>query len=421
MKNVEFIRRRKILMDELIENSFALLASGEAMHKTWDQFHKFIPNRHFYYLTGLQRENFFLFLAKDADNYFEYIFIEEPSEFATKWLGSRLTKKEVTEISGIVEKNILYVQDFKDFIANKILTDSRQALLGSTPKNLYLDLFRYKKMRKPMSFVYFKEIVENYPELIINDLNVIISNNRRIKSMDEIEEIKQAIAYTKTGIESILRNAGPKVNERQLEALFEYAIKMAGSEGVAFDTIVASGENATILHYVENNQEVKKGSLVLLDLGAMSNLYAGDISRTFPVDGKFTNRQKQFYQLVLEVNKATIAKVKPGLFVSELNAFAKESLAEGMIKLGLIKEKSDVDKYYYHNVSHYLGLDVHDTGTYQEPLAPGAVITVEPGIYIAEEGIGIRIEDNVLVTKNGYENLSKDIIKEVADIEAFMN
>ncbi len=420
MKNDEFKQRRQVLIDQLEENSFALLASGEAMHKTLDEFHKYVPNRHFYYLTGLMRENFFLFLAKSQDKYLEYIFIEEASDYANKWLGRRLTKVEVSEYSGIDEANIFYIEQFRDFIANKVLTDSRAAILSPTPTSLYLDLFRYKKMRKPMSFTYFQEIVENYPELNIKDLNNLISNQRRIKSKSEVDSIRKAIGYTRVGIESILKNAGPGVNERHLEALFEYAVKMEGSIGVAFDTIVASGKNGTILHYRENDQEIKDGDLVLLDLGAASSLYSADISRTFPANGKFTDRQKQFYQMVLDVNKATIAKVKPGIYVKELNEFAKDMLAEGMVKLGMIENKSEIDKYYYHGVSHYLGLDVHDTGTYSEPLTPGTVITVEPGIYVEEENIGIRIEDDVLVTKNGHENLSKDIIKEIAEIEEYM-
>lgn len=420
MDNKEYMLRRKILMDELMDNSFALLASGEAMHKTWDQFHKYIPNRHFYYLTGLERENFFLFMAKDQDNYLEYIFIEEASDYTNKWLGKRLTKKEVETISGIQESNIFFVQDFLTFISNRIMTDSRAALLSKTPTNLYLDLFRYKKMKKPISFAYFSEILENYPELMIKDLNNLISNYRRFKSKSEVNEIKKAIEYTRLGVEAILKSAKPGINEGRLEALFEYTIKSAGSLGPSFDTIVASGENATILHYVENNQVIEASNLVLLDLGALSNLYAADISRTFPISGKFNDLQKALYQMVLDVNKATIEKVKPGIYVKELNEFAKDKLAEGMINLGYIKEKSEIDKYYYHSVSHYLGLDVHDTGTYMEPLAPGAVVTVEPGIYVAEAKIGIRIEDDVLVTKNGHENLSKDIIKEIEDIEAFM-
>lgn len=421
MAHNRFLERRKKLTDKLQDNSFALLASGQTMHRTFDAFFKFCPNRHFFYLTGLKRENFYLFLAKNQNEYLEYIFIEEPSDYATKWLGSRLTKKEVKEISGIEEKNILYIEEFKNFIGDKIMADSRQAILKTIPVYIYLDLFRYKKMNKPISFTYFHDVIENYPELVIKDANQIISDLRRVKSEEEVKQVRQAIKYTQEGIESILKNAKPGMNERQLDALFEYQIRMAGSNGLAFDTIVASGKNATILHYVENNQVIDNGNLVLLDLGALSSLYAGDISRTFPANGKFTDRQKQFYQLVLDVNKATIKRIKPGIYVKELNEFAKDMLAEGMINLKMIKEKDDISKYYYHSVSHYLGLDVHDVGTYMKPIEPGVILTVEPGIYIEEEGIGIRIEDDVLVTENGYENLSKDIIKEIKDIEDFMS
>ncbi|MDD3129469.1 MAG: Xaa-Pro aminopeptidase [Candidatus Izemoplasmatales bacterium] len=420
MNSNEFIERRKILIDELLDNSFALLASGEAMHKTWDQFHKYIPNRNFFYLTGLMRENFVLFLAKDDSQIHEYIFIEEASDYANKWLGKRLTKEEVAEISGIDINNILYVQEFRNFIASRVLTDSRASLLSKVPENLYLDMFRYRKMKKPVSFNFFSEIIDNYPELYIKDLGGLISDMRRIKTKAEVLEIQKAIDYTQKGIEAIWKNAKPGINEAQLEALFEYTIKVEGSKGVSFDTIVASGKNGTVLHYVENDQKIEDNSLVLLDLGALSNLYAGDISRTFPVNGKFTERQSEFYQMVLDVNKKTIEMIKPGVYVKELNDFARDMLAEGMIRLGKIKEKSEISKYYYHNVSHYLGLDVHDVGTYSQPLSPGAVITVEPGIYIEEEAIGIRIEDDVLVTSKGHENLSKNIIKEIKDIEDFM-
>ncbi|MFA6647756.1 MAG: M24 family metallopeptidase, partial [Candidatus Izemoplasmatales bacterium] len=329
-------------------------------------------------------------------------------------------KQEVSEISGIDINNILYVQEFRNFIASRVLTDSRASLLSKVPENLYLDMFRYRKMKKPVSFNFFSEIIDNYTELYIKDLGGLISDMRRIKTKAEVLEIQKAIDYTQKGIEAIWKNAKPGINEAQLEALFEYTIKVEGSKGVSFDTIVASGKNGTVLHYVENDQKIEDNSLVLLDLGALSNLYAGDISRTFPVNGKFTERQSEFYQMVLDVNKKTIEMIKPGVYVKELNDFARDMLAEGMIRLGKIKEKSEISKYYYHNVSHYLGLDVHDVGTYSQPLSPGAVITVEPGIYIEEEAIGIRIEDDVLVTSKGHENLSKNIIKEIKDIEDFM-
>ncbi len=210
------------------------------------------------------------------------------------------------------------------------------------------------------------------------------------------------------------------MNERELESLFEYTIKNVGSKGTSFGTISASGKHATVLHYEDNNGVIEDGTLILNDLGALSNEYAADITRTYPANGVFTDRQKQFYELVLHVNKTIITMVKPGVTFAELNAKANDLLAKGMMDLGKIKESSELKKYYYHSIGHYLGLDVHDVGINSKPLEPGVIITVEPGIYVEEEAIGIRIEDNVLVTKDGYCNLSEAIIKEVADIEHFM-
>ncbi len=421
MKKSIFIKRRKALSKKLTDQSFVLFASGQAKHKSLDQNFKYFPNRNFYFLTGLKRENFILLLARNKLANLEYIFIEEPSDFAAKWLGKRMTKAEVSEVSGINEKHIHYLKDFDEFLGNKFLLDSRNLLLDKVPKYIYLDMFRTKYMKKPISLEFFGKVLENYPELTIEDINKIVSDIRRVKSISEVEEIKKAIEYTKKGIYSILDYAKPKINERELEATFEYNIKLAGSSGMAFDTIVASGKNATVLHYTENDQIINDNELVLLDLGAYSNEYPGDISRTFPINGKFTKKQKQYYQMVLDVNKETIKQVKPGIYVKELNDFAKDKLAEGLIKLNIIKDKSEISKYYYHGVSHYLGLDVHDVGTYSKKIEPGVVLTVEPGIYIEEEKIGIRIEDDILVTEDGYENLSKDIIKEIDDIEEYMN
>jgi Xaa-Pro aminopeptidase len=417
----EYVNRRHWLCETLEDQSFALFSAGEAKHKSLDQNFKYFPERNFFYLTGLTREKFILLLAKNKGALIDYIFIEEPSEYADKWLGKRMTKEEVSKISGIDVKRVLYLKDFDDFINGRLMTDSRQLLLKKVPQILYLDMYRAQAMTKPISFNTFGRLVDQYPELHLKNINDLVAKLRRKKSQLEVDEIKKAIQYTKAGIYGIFDYAKSGVNERELEAVFDYHIKLAGSSGRSFDTIVASGKNATVLHYVDNNSKIKNNQLVLLDLGALSNQYAADISRTFPVNGKFTKRQAELYQMVLDVNKETIKRVKPGIYVKELNDFAKDALAEGMIKLGKIKEKSEITKYYYHGVSHYLGLDVHDVGTYSKKIMPGVVLTVEPGVYIEEEGIGIRIEDNVLVTEDGHENLSQDIIKEIEDIEAYFN
>jgi len=419
MRNIDFIKRRTAFSQGMKDESFALFHSGKAPYKSKDQNYPFTINRNFFYLTGLKRENFYLLLLKNKEKHFEFLFIEEPSDYATKWLGSRLTKEEASEISGIANENILYLADFDSFVANKILMDSRVALT-KLPKHLYLDLFRQYIMEQPASLVVFKKVIDTYPELKIKDATTILDDLRRIKTEVEAEEIRKAIGYTNSGIQAMMKAVHPGMNERELESLFEFSVKNSGSKGISFNTIAASGKNATVLHYEDNNCLIQDGNLVLTDLGALSNEYAADITRTYPANGKFSERQKQFYQLVLNVNETIITSIKPGVMLSELNALATDMLAEGMIKLGKIKEKSEISKYYYHGIGHFLGLDVHDVGTYTKPLEPGVVITVEPGIYVSEEGIGIRIEDNVLVTETGRENLSKQIIKEIDEIEAFM-
>jgi Xaa-Pro aminopeptidase len=312
------------------------------------------------------------------------------------------------------------VEQLASFVFNQVLSGSRKAVARS-PKQIYLDLYRHKPYAIPASLSKIDALLKSYPEISILSINEQIDLLRMYKDDFEISETKRAIGFSKIGIESILKTATPGINERAIVAQYEFALKSAGSEGNSFNPIVASGANATTLHYEENNQNALDGSLVLLDMGALAGPYASDISRTFPVNGHFSARQKQLYELVLSVNKACIEFVKPGLMMAELNQHAKDLLAEGALKIGLIDKLEDIGLYYYHNVSHYLGLDVHDVGTYLVPLQPGVILTIEPGIYIEAEGIGIRIEDNVLVTENGRENLSVSIIKEVKDIEKFMS
>lgn len=419
MNQSDLIQNRSKLIEQLPVGSFAVLFSGEAPHKSADALYPYTANRNFYYLTGCDRENFILVLVKGKVFSGCYLFIEEASDYATKWIGRRLTKEEVVEKSGLPIENIRFVEEFSKFVTGAVLSDSRPALIEK-PSAIYLDLYRYKPYAKPDALVRAESILESYPELDIRAINPLIESLRTFKSASEVDQIRQALAYSKIGLESVWTIGKPGVNERQIEAFYEYSIKMAGSKGPSFDSIVASGAHATTLHYTDNNDTIKEGDMVLLDMGALSGLYASDISRTFPANGHFTARQRQIYDIVLGANKATIDFIKPGIMWAEVNAFARNYLAEACVKIGLISSKEEITKYYYHNVSHYLGLDVHDVGSYKIPLAPGMVMTVEPGLYIEEEGIGIRIEDNVLVTEQGCENLSVAILKEADDIEAFI-
>ena len=415
-----FIKNRREFAEQMEDRSFAVFFSGEAMHKSADQYFPYEANRNFFYLTGLSRPNYILVLVKSKASILEFLFIEEATDYSEKWLGHRYSKEEAAVISGFDVKTIFFLDRFEAFIANAILSDSRKNLV-KVPQNLYLDLYRHQVKIKPISLQKLDFVLANYPEICVQNANQILDQQRMIKADDEITEIEKAIKFTQVGLEAVWKQAVPGKNERELDALFEYASKSAGSNGVSFHTIAASGGNATTLHYEENNCIISDDNLVLMDLGCLSGPYASDITRTFPILGKFSDRQKAIYSLVLDVNKKCIAFVKPGIMMDDLNAYAKKLLAEGAKRIGIIENEAEIDNVYYHSVSHYLGLDVHDVGTYLEPLKPGIVLTIEPGLYIAKEHIGIRIEDNVLVTETGSRNLSHNIIKEIADLEKFMS
>jgi Xaa-Pro aminopeptidase len=265
-----------------------------------------------------------------------------------------------------------------------------------------------------------ESVQKNYPAMKIMNAHKFMCELRMIKADFEIEEMKKAVNLTKMGLEAVMNNLKAGEIEYTAEAEFLYTIRKNGADTNAFDTIAASGGNAVILHYVENDNIMEDGNLILMDLGAQYKQYASDITRTYPINGKFSDRQKTIYNIVLKANEEVIKMMKPGVPFADLNKKSTEVLTEGLLEIGLIKEAKEISKYYYHGVSHFLGLDVHDIGFRDAVLEPGMVFTVEPGLYIAEENIGIRIEDDILITQDGYVNLSKDIIKSVEDIEAFM-
>ncbi len=406
-----FSNNRKKVIDTLEDNSRLVLFSGSAPQRSADQPYNYTANRNFYYLTGIERENFILLISKRNGKVKETLFIEEINPDVEKWIGIRMRKEEAQEISGI--EKIDYVNNFKDFFNRTLLMNSYE--------NLYLDLEKRGWDALDNDGVRFaKEVKERYPYLAIKNVFTKIAQLRMIKSQEEIEKMSKAVEITNEGIKNILKNMKPGMKEYEMEAYFDFTIKSLGAQAHAFTTIAASGENAVILHYIENRKPVAENELVLFDLGAEYDNYCADISRTFPASGKFTDRQKQIYNIVLKALEETTKAVKPGLPFEELNKIAKNVLIEGCKEIGLIKEDSEINKYYYHGVSHYLGLDTHDVGARSTNLAPGMVITVEPGLYIAEEKIGIRIEDDVLVTEDGHRNLSQDIIRTVEEIEEFM-
>lgn len=408
-----YVENRNRLYEKLEDGSLLVLFAGKAPQKSADESYPFVPNRNFYYVTGIDEPNIIFIALKLNKKVEEYLFIEKSDPILEKWVGKTISKEEAEEVSRI--KNILFIEQFESLLTRTILTNQLT--------NVYLDLERRELdtvTTKSQQFA--AKLQTNYPFLQIKNVYPEICALRVLKTPEEIEEIKKAIAITYEGIKNVMSHAKAGMKEYQLEAYFDFSLKLNGVKHYAFPTIVAAGKNGTVLHYEKNNATIEEGSLVLLDLGAQYHYYNADISYTFPVNGKFTEKQKTFYNIVLKALRETTELIKPGVPFTKLNEHTKKILAEECMNVGLIKEESEISNYYYHGVSHFLGLDTHDVGDYKDMvLQPGMVITVEPGLYIEEEGIGIRIEDDVLVTEEGHEVLSKDIFRSVEEIEEFMN
>ncbi|MGS0530173.1 aminopeptidase P family protein [Bacillus mycoides] len=412
MKSTFFAQNRVRLVNTLPDESITILFAGQAPHMSADAHYKFVPNRNFYYLTGIDEPNVIFMLKKFGNSVEETLFIEKSDPVMEKWDGKTVSKEDAEQISGI--KKVVYIESFEKTMANTLFTEN--------VKHLYLDLERREwKGTETKTLAFAKYVREQYPHVLIGNVYPHICELRVFKTEEEIEIIKEAIAVTKEGIYNVLKHAKADVMEYELEAHFDFTLKSSGIKHHAFNTILASGKNATVLHYEDNDAQIQNGDLVLLDLGAQKDYYNADISYTFPASGTFSSRQKQIYNIVLKALKETTELIKPGLKFTALNEHTKKVLAEECKAIGLIQEDEELSKYYYHGVSHFLGLDTHDVGTYKDRvLEEGMVITIEPGLYIEEESIGIRIEDDILITKDGYENLSKDIIRTVEEIEEFM-
>ncbi|GAA0788221.1 aminopeptidase P family protein [Hathewaya limosa] len=410
--NKEFFQRnRKKLLEKIQDNSFVVLFQEDAPYKSADYKYPFVQNRNFYYITGYPRENAVYMLFKQGNSITEKLFIERQDPVMARWYGERLTVEEAQELTGM--ENVEYLDQFEDNFGRII------SRVGA--ENLYLDLERQEfgiRITKTQDFA--SEILRRYPYLKLHHIGDEIGRLRAVKSEEEIAITKRAIEITKEGIYNMWAHAKPGMMEYEIEAYFEYSLVKNGSKFRAFNNIVAAGHNSTVLHYDANTCRANDGDVVLLDLGAQYQLYNGDLSRTFPVNGKFTSRQKEVYNGVLAAQKAVEAAVKPGATWNDIENVARKELANACKGLGIIKEDSELSKYYFHSIGHYLGLDTHDIGDYNAKLEPGMIITNEPGLYIPEENIGVRIEDDLLVTEDGCVNLAKDVIKEADDVENFM-
>ena len=402
---------RQKLFDDMKSGDMAVFFAGKAPASSADSLYPFRTDKNFYYMTGLKREEFILLMTKTEQKEQETLFILKPDYDMEKWVGRYLTVDQVKTLSGV--DDVQFLSGFENHFGRLVYSCDFE--------RLHMDLARVHGDRSGLAAHDFaSKVSAEYPQLQIKDLHKFMRGYRVIKNNDEIKQIRKAIELTKVGLERVMSTLKPGDHEYVPAAEFAYSIMKRGADGNAFETIAASGGNATVLHYIENDDVMKDGDLILLDLGAQYEEYASDITRTYPINGKFTARQAEIYNLVLKARNEVVGIMKPGIHFSELQKTASKVLEEGLKDLGLVDEKRPLGKYYYHGVSHPLGLDTHDLGTRDSLLEPGMIFTVEPGLYIAEENIGIRIEDDVLITEEGNEVLSKDILRTVEEIEAFM-
>lgn len=411
MSNEVFIRRRAMIAERMKDDSVLFMFAGQPVQRTEDQDYHFAPNRNFYYMTGLEEATTVLMISKVSGKVTHTLFVPRPDPYQEKYFGKMKDVDAYQELTGVDEAYYLDKMDWnvERFISRNPVND------------LYMDFTkRNVDYTVSMENAYCRRLVDSFPYLRVRNIRQEICNMRRFKDATEIANMRKAIEITGKGIEAILRNLKEGVWEYQLQAHFEFALKYYGAMGNAFYPIIAGGKNSVYLHYEDNNQQLHNGDLLLLDLGAEYNYYAADISRTFPVGGHFSERQAYYYQAVLDAQNAVIDFLKPGVPVDETVDVVNEVLADYALRDGLIKEKSEIVKYFSHGVSHYIGLDTHDVGD-RNLLQPGMVVSMEPGIYIPEEGIGIRIEDDALITETGCEVLSADLApKTIEEIEKFL-
>jgi Xaa-Pro aminopeptidase len=410
-------------MSKLKPGSMAVFTSNDILPTNADGSMGFKQNSDLLYLSGIDQEDTLLIVFPDAkDNKFkEILFIKETSELIAIWEGAKFTKQQAIEISGI--ETVYWAHEFEKILKTIIYQCEYIYLNQNEHTRRYIDT----ETQENRLMKWFKE---KYPLHKFERSAPIMHNIRSIKNEIEVQLIKKACDITEKGFRRLLQFIKPGVHEFEVEAELIHEFLRNKSKGFAYGPIIASGKNSCVLHYVENNKLCNDGDIILLDVAAEYANYASDLTRVLPVNGKYTNRQKEVYNSVLHVMKDAIKMLVPGNTFENYNKAVGDLMTEELLKLKLIT-KADVDKqnpswpaykkYFMHGTSHFLGLDVHDVGFFYEPMQEGNVFTCEPGIYIPEENIGIRLENNILVTKNGPVDLMKSIPLEAEEIEHLMN
>jgi len=405
-----FKDNRRNLALRLDDDSMAMLFAAEPMVRNGDQHHPWRQDSNFFYLTGLEQPGMVLLVFPEKNGvHQEVLFIPPVDPLKEKWEGKLLRVEEAQKLSGI--KQVLTIDLFLPQFYR--MQDKKNQLFTEVNS-----IFPDQPLTKAHQLL--ADFRMRLPGLMIRKLAPLLLPFRSKKQPIEIDRIRHSLEIINTGLRSAASKIKAEVMEYQIEAELAYQYLYHGCSRVGFDTIVAGGQNACTLHYIENSAALKDGDLVLIDTGGEYGLYSGDITRVFPVSGKFTKRQAHCYNAVLEVNQQMIRQVRAHLSWKEILEISARVQGEVYKKYGFIKDVKDYLKVGYHRIGHNLGLDVHDVQNLEWPLKAGAVITIEPGIYLPDEGIGIRIEDDVLLLEGGNEVLSKEIPKTIKDIEALM-
>lgn len=401
----------------------AIFNSNDIMPTNADGTMAFRQNNDLFYLSGVDQEESILVIFPDAPNnrFKEVLFLKETNEEIAIWEGEKLTKEKAFEVSGI--ESVYWIQDFekvlKSFIyeAENIYLNDNEHLRQSNKVQTRDDRFR-------------DWMHETYPLHEYMRVAPIMQYIRSIKEQEELDLMQKACDITAKSIDRILKFIKPGVMEYEIQAELMHEFLMNRSRGFAYEPIIASGFNACVLHYIQNNQECKDGDLLLMDVGAEYANYASDLSRTIPVNGRFTARQRAVYNSVYSVMKDAMDLLKPGITLADYHFKVGELMTEQLLELGLITidevknqnpEWPAYKKYFMHGTSHYIGLDVHDVGSWYQPIEENMVFTVEPGIYIREENMGIRLENDIVIKKEGYHDLMVSIPLTADEIEDAMN
>ena len=419
-----YIKNRAKFTAQMKPKSVAVFNSNDIYPISADSSMPFQQHRDILYLSGVDQEDSILVLCPDApfEHLREMLFLKETSAHIAVWEGEKLTKERAFEVSGI--KSVYWLPEF-DKILNEVMTYS---------ENMYINTnehYRASVETETREARFVKSWKDKYPAHQVAKSNPILQRLRSVKDKIELDLIQNACDITEKGFRRVLSFVKPEVTEYEIEAEFIHEFIRNRSKGIAYTPIIASGNNANVLHYIENNQPCKAGDLILLDVCAEYANYSSDMTRTIPVSGRFNDRQKAVYNAVLNVKNEATKLLVPGTLWKEYHIEVGKIMTSELLGLGLI-DKADVQnenpdwpaykKYFMHGTSHHMGLDTHDYGLLYEPMQPNMVFTVEPGIYIPAEGFGIRLEDDVIIQEHGDPfNLMRNIPIEVDEIESIMN